>query len=316
MSDRGAMRLAMELTKARLNALVLVTTGVGFLLAEPRTIDWARLGWTLFGTGLAAASAAMLNQLLETRRDGLMLRTQARPLPSGRIGKAPVFALGVLTGYLGVLVLGLTVNLPAAGLALANILLYALVYTPLKPVTTLNTLVGAVTGAIPPMIGWVAVTGSLQSGAWLLGAILFLWQMPHFLALAWMYREDYRRGGMSMLPVVDPSGELTARTMVVTSLALVPLGAAMTLMGVTGLYSAIANVVLALGMAWLSLAFYFDRGDRKARRVFFASIIYLPIALGVMVLDRGPLTPESWIRGGRQPIGSTSPERKPLEIGL
>lgn len=303
----GRRNIAMELTKARLNALVLVTTAVGFLLGEPRSIDWGRLGWTLLGTACAAASAAMLNQLLEHRRDALMHRTRERPIPSGRVRRLPVFVGGVLLAYAGTAILALAVNMPSAALALVNVLLYALVYTPLKPLTTMNTLVGAVTGAIPPMLGWAAATGGLESGAWILGAILFVWQLPHFLALAWIYREDYRRGGHSMLPVVDPSGELTARTMVGTSLLLVPLGFALTVMGAVGWIAAFANVPLALAMAYLSIRFYADRSDRRARAVFLASILYLPLALAVMTLDRGPVDAESWLRGGREPFAVPMP---------
>lgn len=299
---RGALHIVTELTKARLNALVLVTTAVGYLLATTAGMDWVRFLWTMVGTALAAASAAMLNQLWERRRDGLMLRTRMRPLPSGLVGRAPVLAAGVLAAYLGATALAMQVNLLAAGLALANVLLYVLVYTPLKPRTTLNTLVGGVCGAIPPMIGWSAVTGSLGVGAWLLGAILFVWQLPHFFALAWMYREDYRRGGMSMLPVVDPTGEITARTIVLTSVLLAPLGLAATATGLSGWIAAVINMALALGMAWLGWRFYRDRSDANARRVFLASIIYLPIALGALVLDRTHVDAADDLRVGRSTV--------------
>mgnify|MGYP000210734351 CR=1 FL=1 len=295
----GLVHIAMELTKARLNALVLVTTAVGSLLATTAPLDWVRFGWTMLGTALAAASAAMLNQLVEKSRDAKMRRTQGRPLPSGEIGRTPVFIAGILCAYAGVAVLALGVNLLSASLALANVVIYVAVYTPLKPVTTLNTLVGAVCGAIPPMIGWAAVTGGLQAGAWLLGAILFVWQMPHFLALAWMYREDYERGGMRMLPVVDPTGEITARTMVLTSLLLAPLGLAITLAGLSGWIAAAINLVLALGMTVLAWGFYMARTDASARRLFLASITYLPIALGVLVFDRGSVSPLAALRSGR-----------------
>ncbi len=304
---KGFIGVWMELTKARLNGLVLVTTAVGFVLAEPAVIDWLRLFWTMLGTGLAAASAAMLNQLLERRRDALMHRTAGRPLPSGRIGGLPVFVLGSLAGYAGVTVLALGTSVMAAALALINILVYVLVYTPLKPHTTLNTLVGAVCGAIPPMIGWVAVTGKLQPGAWTLGALLFVWQMPHFMALAWMYREDYRRGGMTMLSVVDQDGEMTARVMVLSSLMLVPIALAVTIGGLAGWSSAIINVLLALAMAGMSWRFYVRRSDAVARQSFFASIIYLPIVMAALVLDRGPINSEAWLRSGREPVSISTP---------
>jgi protoheme IX farnesyltransferase len=196
----------------------------------------------------------------------------------------------------------------SAALALANVLLYVLVYTPLKPRTTLNTLVGAICGGIPPMIGWAAVTDGLEPGAWLLGIYLFVWQLPHFMALAWMYRDDYRRGGMTMLPVVDPQGELTARIMVVTSLLLAPLGLLATMGGLAGWFSAAVSVLTALWLTWVSYRFYALRSDASARRVFFASIIVLPLALGQMVLDRGAVSPEAWLRGqGSGSVGVSLP---------
>jgi protoheme IX farnesyltransferase len=300
--------LWMDLTKARLNGLVLLTTAAGVVLAEPYAIEWTKLAWTMLGTGLAAASAAMLNQLLERRRDALMHRTAGRPLPSGRISGPLVAVLGIATAYLGVAVLVLQTNALAGALALANVLLYVLVYTPLKPRTTLNTLVGAICGGIPPMIGWAAVRNDLEAGAWTLGAILFVWQIPHFLALAWMYREDYRRGGMSMLPVVDPQGEITGRVMVLSSLLLVPLGLAATHGGLAGYWSALVATIAAVGLAAASLRFYFARSDASARTAFFASILYLPLVLGAMVVDRGAVNAEAYLRSRNEAIGATLPE--------
>jgi protoheme IX farnesyltransferase len=303
----GTLRTFAELAKLRLNALVLLTTAVGFALGDPFGLDLARLGWTLLGTGLAAASASMLNQLAERRRDAQMTRTARRPLPTARVKAATVFALGVVLGYAGPAVLAFEVNVLAGALALANILIYVLIYTPLKPVTTLNTAVGAVTGAIPPMIGWAAATGGLETGAWLLGGILFLWQIPHFFALAWMYREDYARGGHAMLPSRDPRGEVTARSMVLCSLLLAPVSLASTLFGVAGFVSAAVGALAAIGLALMSFRFFASRTDAAAKAAFLASLAYLPITLGVMVADRGPLTGEAWVRGGREPLGIALP---------
>jgi len=304
----GPVRTLSELAKLRLNALVLLTTAVGFALGDPFDLAWGPLGWTMLGTGAAAASASMLNQLLERRRDAQMRRTAGRPLPTARVSVATVFILGVALGYAGPAILALKVNVLAGGLALANILIYVLIYTPLKPRTTLNTAVGAVTGAIPPMIGWAAATGKLETGAWLLGGILFLWQIPHFFALAWMYREDYARGGHAMLPVRDPRGEITARAMVLCSLLLAPISLAAAPYGVTGLWSAAIGAAAALGLAFFSFRFFVRRSDATARAAFLASLAYLPIVLGAMVLDRGPLTGEAWVRGGREPLGIVVPE--------
>ena len=294
---RGTLGIWAELTKVRLNALVLGTTAVGFAVASVEPIDWALLGWTCAGTALAAASASLFNQLFERRRDALMHRTRGRPLPARQIGPATVFVAAVLTGYAGAALLGLKVGLLPAALAAVNILLYALLYTPLKPRTTFNTLVGAVCGAIPPMIGWAAVTGALEPGAWLLGGILFVWQIPHFLALAWMYREDYARGGHAMLPVRDDSGEITAQAVVITTIPLIPLGLCATLLGLAGLWSAAIALLLGLWFLWLAFGFYRKRDHASARKLVLGSITYLPLFLAVLTLDRGSISAEAFLRG-------------------
>lgn len=280
-----------RLAKARLSLLVLATTAVGFVVAPADSIDWLRLAWTCAGTAMAAASAAMLNQLAETRRDARMHRTAGRPLPAGHASPRAVFIAGTVIGYGGCALLAWQVNLAAAALAAANILLYVFLYTPLKPRTTLNTLVGAVTGAIPPMIGWVGAAGRTSPGAWALFAILFVWQIPHFLALAWMYRADYERGGFAMLPSRDESGRATAQACLLTSLMLVPVGLLATLTGVAGYWYAGAAVVLGLWLSWLSLRFLMVRDDVRARRLFLASLAYLPALMGTMVADRGSVVP-------------------------
>jgi protoheme IX farnesyltransferase len=283
----GAAVVWSRLAKARLSALVLVTAAVGFLVAPAPAVDWARLGWACLGTGLAATSAAMLNQLAEVRRDARMRRTAGRPLPAGHARPRTVFVVAVLAGYAGCAALAFGTTVLACALAAANILLYVLLYTPLKPRTTFNTLVGAVTGAIPPVIGWTAVTGSMAPGAWALFALLFAWQIPHFLALAWLYRADYAAGGFAMLPVRDPSGTATAQAALLSSLALVPVGLLAVLTGIAGVrwYAPVA-LVAGLWMSWLALGFLRERSDARARRLFLASLAYLPIVLGAMVADR------------------------------
>jgi protoheme IX farnesyltransferase len=295
----GVVRTLSELSKARLTALVLATTAAGFVVAAPFEVDWSRLGWTVLGTGLAAASASMLNQLAEIARDARMHRTRNRPLPTGRVGRIPVFVGGVVLGYLGVAVLAQFTTLLAAGLALANLLLYVVVYTPLKPRTTFNTLVGAITGALPPMIGWAAATDALPAASWLLGAILFVWQLPHFLALAWMYREDYDRGGFRMLPAVDRGGEITSLVVLAGSLLLVPLGLLGVRMGLAGWWYGSISVLLAVWMTVASWRLYRTRSVPDARRVFLSSLAYLPILMIAMVVDRGPISPRAWSDGGR-----------------
>ncbi len=280
------------LAKIRLNALVLVTTGVGFLVAVPDATRWTALFYTLVGTAASAASASMFNQLIESRRDGLMRRTEMRPIPRAHIGKPLVFAMGVVLAYAGWAILLWSVGWIPAALATANILIYALIYTPLKPLTSLNTLVGAVCGAIPPLVGWTAATASFAPGAFVLAGILFVWQLPHFMALAWMYRDDYERGGFVMLPRLDPTGRITAQTMVLTSLILVPIALMATMYGIAGWWFAGAALVLGIWMALESLFFLRDRTDARARRVFFASITYLPLLLLILVLDRGSVSHE------------------------
>jgi protoheme IX farnesyltransferase len=284
----GLLAQYLQLTKARLSALVLVTTAVGFALASVHAVDWARLLWTILGTALCAGCASALNQIWEIARDARMLRTRNRPLPAGLMSPMHAFIAAMLMGYFGLTMLALGANLFASGLALLTILLYALVYTPLKARSTLNTIVGAVCGAIPPMIGWVAASGRLELGAWILGAILFVWQIPHFFALAWLYREDYKRGGFIMLPVLDGDGRITTQVVVLTSLLLIPLGLLATLLHVTGIFAAAASLLLGLSMLLLSVRLHLERTNANARLLFIASIAYLPLLLAMMVIDRGP----------------------------
>ena len=288
-------KLYSELSKLRLSLLVVVTTGAGFILASPFGIDWLTLLWTLLGTTACAGSAAALNQLAELSRDMKMHRTLSRPLPAGHLSRVHAFVFGILLAYIGVAILSFGANIEAAGIALLTILIYVLVYTPLKPLTSFNTFVGAVVGGLPPLIGWVAASGTIELGGWILAGILFIWQIPHFLALAWMYREDYERGGFKMLPAFDSTGELTARVSVMTSLCLIPLALFLTVVGTTGLIFAIAGTILGGFMTMKAIVFWRKRDDASARRLFFASIIYLPLIIVVMLLDRETV---EWIEFG------------------
>lgn len=294
-----------ELSKARLNALVLGTTAVGFAVAPVHQTAMI-LFWTMVGTGLVAASSAMMNQLAEIELDRRMKRTEARPLPAGLVSKRSVFITSMLLAYGGVVILGMKVNLLCSGLALANLLIYIVMYTPMKTRTTLNTLVGAICGAIPPMIGWAAATGEISGGAWLLGLILFIWQLPHFFALAVMYKVDYERGGFMMLPVKDQRGEVTVQVILTTSLMLIPLGLTITAIGVAGWWYAAVALAMGLWMAWNALKLYLDRNRDRARKVFFSTLAYLPVVLGVMVLDRGPSTPSPELYEAMNPFPQTA----------
>jgi protoheme IX farnesyltransferase len=278
--------LLLELGKIRLSLLVVVTTAVGFALGSGADLAWTRLLWTVVGTLLAAVGANALNQWWEVARDARMERTRSRPLPARRLAPGVALAFGVLAGLGGPLILATRVNAGAAQLALATLLIYVLAYTPLKVRTPLNTLVGAVVGALPPVLGWVAVRGQVDPATWVLAGLLFVWQIPHFLALAWLYREDYARGGFRMLPVLDPAGNLTGCVVVVYLLALVPLSLLLTVLGTTGPVYAAGAVVL--GTVFLGLGVLLERRRTRAaaRRLFLASVIYLPLLLALMVIDR------------------------------
>jgi protoheme IX farnesyltransferase len=282
------MKSYLELSKIRLTGMVLITAAVGFILGSPGPLDFARLSWTILGTGLAACGASALNQLLEIRRDAMMRRTRGRPLPTGQMSTMHAMLFAIVTSLAGVAVLNELVNPLTAVLGLANIVIYALIYTPLKPRTSLCTLVGAVCGALPPIMGWTAASGQIGLGALLLGMILFLWQIPHFLALAWMLRDDYAKAGFRMLPLIDPLGHLTCLMIVLYSLAMLPLGLAVTFTGQAGYLFAAASVGLGLAFFLLTLQLRRMKTARNARRVFLASIIYLPLLMFFLVLDKTP----------------------------
>ena len=277
----------LELGKARLSALVVATAGVGFLVAAPRPIAWGALLVTLVGTTLAAWSANALNQVIEAKLDALMPRTKGRPLPTKRMTSLHATVAAVVAGVAGISLLVVFTNMLAAGLALATILLYVFCYTPLKTRSHLNTLVGAVVGAVPPMIGWAAATNSIDLGAWVLAAILFVWQIPHFLALAWLCREDYRLGGFKMLTLHDPSGAITSRAILLWSLALIPVTLAATITGVSGLIYAVGALLLGLWVSVLAIRLIRQTERANARKVFLASVLYLPLLMTLMVCDRG-----------------------------
>ncbi len=290
---RALPLLYMELAKFRLSLLVVLTAAVGHLLAGGVVPGGGGLFWTCLGTALAAFGANALNQRMEFRRDGLMDRTRGRPLPAGRLSPRHGLWWGLGFAAAGVGLLAARVNMLAAGLALGVVLLYTLVYTPLKTRTSLCTVAGAACGAIPPLIGWAGASGGLALGAWLLAAILFVWQIPHFLSLAWLYRRDYERGGFRMLPYYDREGHLTVRLLVLYSLLLLPIGAAVSLAGLAGAWFAAGSLLLGLILVSPGLHFYRARGEKQARRVFLASLVYLPLLLGLMVADRHPRGPSA-----------------------
>jgi protoheme IX farnesyltransferase len=279
----------LQLTRPRLSAMALLTVAVGAALASGGAPDWRVLTLTLIGAALVAAGASALNQLLECESDGLMDRTRARPLPSGRVrhGDALVFGLALATG--GVVYLAKTLPSPlAAVLAVLTLLTYVLVYTPLKRMTALNTLVGAIPGAIPPVIGWAAVRGSLGAGAGVLFVLLFLWQMPHFLAIAWIHRADYERAGLRMVPAIDPEGGMIGRLMVCYCLAILAASMAPLVLAGGGPVYLAGALLLGIGFLGCAVGFARRRSVARAHVVLRASLIYLPALLILLLLDGIP----------------------------
>jgi protoheme IX farnesyltransferase len=276
----------LELTKPRITTMVVVTTLVGFVAASAGPAWGLPLAAALAGTGLVAAGASVLNQVMERHTDALMLRTRERPLPSGRLGVAEAQAIGALLTVAGLAVLAVLCGRLAAAVAFATWASYLLAYTPLKRRTPLATLVGAVPGALPPVIGWAAARGRLEPGAFLLFAILFLWQIPHFLAIAWLYRDDYARAGFPMLPVVDREGSFTARQAVLHSAALLVVSLGPAVAGFAGPAYVAGAVLLGTGLTVFALRLARSRDLLAARGLFVASLLYLPALSSLLIAAR------------------------------
>jgi heme o synthase len=274
------------LAKPRLNLLVVVSAVAGYVMASGDTRDVWRLLCLVAGTGFVAGGASAFNQIIEREPDGLMLRTRLRPMPDGRLPARDAWIFGAVLTVAGLAILALGANLLSATVAFATMASYAVVYTPLKRRSSYSTVIGAIPGALPPVIGWAAALDELSQGAWVLFGIVFLWQLPHFLAIAWIYREDYARAGFPMLPVIEPDGRSTARHAVIYSLALVPLSLAPSLIGMTGPIYFAGALVLSLLFAGLALKFATTRSIPDARRLFFGSITYLPLLWILMIADR------------------------------
>jgi len=275
-----------DLAKARLTFLVLLTTLVGFYLGYRGPVDYLRMLHLLLGTALVAGGASALNQLLEREYDARMRRTQTRPLPSGRLEPQTVLIIGAVASATGLIYLAFAVNLLTSVVGAATLFSYLFVYTPLKRVTWLNTAVGAVPGALPPLMGWTAARNELSVEGWTLFAILAFWQLPHFLAIAWIYREDYARAGFKMLPVVDPEGHRTGRQAVSHTLGLLPVSLCPFLLHLTGPVYLTGATLLGLIFLWFAIQFARQLSTARARQLFFVSILYLPLLLAVMVLDK------------------------------
>ncbi len=274
------------LTKPRVVLMVVVTTMVGYYLGSSGPTDQFRLLSTLIGTALAAAGTFALNQFLERDVDARMERTRVRPLPDGRLRPREALAFGTTITIAGLIYLLLAAGALAALVTAATVALYLFAYTPLKVRSALCMVVGAIPGALPPVTGWVAARGELGTGAGVLFAILFLWQLPHTLAIARLYREDYARAGIRVLPVVDPSGTSTERQIVTGCLALLTVGLLPTLVGLTGPVYFFGALFLGAGLLACGMSQAVYRSGLTARRLMFASLLYLPLLLGLMVLDK------------------------------
>jgi len=292
-AEKGLVSVLADLTKARLTTLVLLTTLVGFYVGWRGPMNFALMFNLLAGTALVASGASALNQLLEREYDAKMRRTQNRPLPSGRLQPTTVMVFGGVCATSGLIYLALAVNLITSVIGAVTFVSYLFIYTPLKRVTWLNTAVGAVPGALPPMMGWTAARGELTGEGWALFAILAFWQMPHFFAIAWIYRDEYAKAGFKMLPVIDPDGLRTGQQAVSHTLALLVVSLSPFVFKMAGPVYLTGALVLGAGYLWCAIQFSrqlrFARAELtrvRARQLFLASIIYLPLLLTTMVLDK------------------------------
>jgi protoheme IX farnesyltransferase len=276
------------LTKPDVSFLVLMTTAAGFYMGSRGAVDWLHLMQTVFATLLIAAGTATLNHYIERDSDRYMRRTASRPLPSGQLQPREALWFGVILSVAGAVDLYFTAGILASVLGILTSLSYLLAYTPLKKRTVWATAVGAFPGAIPPMIGWVAATGTLDRGAWLLFAILFLWQFPHFYAIAWMYREDYARAGILMLPVVDREGTRTFRQIILTAVALVGVSLLPAVMGLAGVHYFFGALVVSTALVQVCLWAASSRTNARAKWLMHATVLHIPVLLGLMIYDKIP----------------------------
>lgn len=276
----------LELSKSRIVFMVVITTAAGYLFAADR-VDPLLLLHALIGTAMVAAGTNALNQFVERAHDAKMHRTRMRPLPAGRITPRAALVFSWAISIIGTLYLGLAVNWLTAFLGAFTLTSYIFVYTPLKRVSTICTVIGAIPGAVPPLMGWTAATNELAMGGWILFGILFLWQLPHFMAISWMYREDYARGGFVMLSTIDEGGAAVARQAIYYSLALLGISVLPTILGMTGLVYLAGATLAGAAMLAAAIRFYFDRGIRNARSLFMISNLYLLTVMLLLVIDAG-----------------------------
>ncbi len=285
-SAKARVAAYIELTKPRITFLIVLTSAAGFCLGSRGAANYLTFTHAMIGIALLSSGLATLNQFMERDLDGLMRRTENRPLPSGRLFPFEALWFGIALTLGAELYLALSVNVLTAVLGLTVITGYLFLYTPLKTRTSLSTAVGAFPGAMPPLMGWTAARGEIDVAAWVLFAILFLWQFPHFLAIAWMYREDYGRAGIRMLPVVEPDGRVTGQQIILYALMLVPVSLLPAFLGISGRFYLVAALTLGLLFLGSSIRAALSKSNQHARQLLLASVLYLPLLFGVMVLNR------------------------------
>lgn len=282
---RGRGADFVSLTKPRLNTLVLVTSAAAYFLADGQRLPWTHLIHTIVGTALVAGGASALNQHWERDTDRLMRRTRLRPLPDARLHPTDALWFGVALSAVGLAQLFAFVNPLTSAIAALTLLSYVLLYTPLKTRTSLSTIVGAIPGALPALLGWTAATNTLSAGGWVLFGIVFMWQMPHFLAIAWLFRDDYANAGIPLLPVVQPDGRSTGRQSVLYTAGLIPISLLPMAVGLATAYYVVSALTLGAVLLVLSAGFAASRSRLSARRLFYGTILYLPLLWIALLAD-------------------------------
>jgi protoheme IX farnesyltransferase len=285
-TGREKLAAYVVLTKPRIALMLVITAAAGFYLGTANRFDWLLFLNSMISIALLAFGVATLNQYLERDTDLLMTRTAIRPLPSGKLSSAQALVFGILLCFAAEIYLAVFVNFLTAILGLTVIVGYVLLYTPLKTRTTLSTLIGAFPGAMPPLMGWTAAANEVSLGAWALFWTLFLWQFPHFLAIAWMYRAEYKRAGILMLPVVEPAGKITAKQIVIFAVLTLLISLAPFFLGLAGLFYLIGATLLGAWFLFAGIDFARTKSDEKARRLLKVSVMYLPLLFGLMVLNK------------------------------
>ena len=276
-----------DLMKPNILIMVLITTILGYYLGSDGKIVWNHIIWMLFGTSLSAGGAGVLNQYLEREQDKIMDRTCKRPIPSGIISPQNALIFGIITVISGTIILVVKTNILTGFLSLLTAFMYVLIYTPMKKITWLNTSLGSIPGALPPIGGWTAASNSIDSGAWVLFAILYLWQHPHFFAIAWMCKEDYRKAGFKMLPVIEPNGRRTIRQIFWHLSLLFPISLLPFLIGMNGIIYLIGALIITLYYFLSALPMIYNKSYKNASRILRASVLYLPAMMIIIIIDKG-----------------------------